>query len=1151
MPTIAQLKTTLTALEAVTSTQVGNDTEDGLWRKIALALEERRGASSSANDTMLGWMTRAAVAAEAQWGGSGAEESGSYAGLLKRIVDAMELDAGVTDGSLAGRLVVAAGLVLTAPTITSANPSATVTQGAVVTWTLTGDEAATFTAIGPNADLVTIIPVDATSATASLDTSTPGIVSFTIRATDAGGNIGTQAIAFTIQAAPNWIVTQDATGAGGALETVASKSVTVTTTLASNRIGLAFTSLINGGAETITSATWGGVPMTLVAGNTVATDGTRMQLVACYRLDNPPVGSATVTVNRTGATSSRWNLQVVVVSDANLTFIDSDHYTSQTDASSFTPTASTVTGTEQTALLFAAGEQISQSNVANFTATDWTSVYRHQAANSPALSTLFRRDFTAAGTASATVVHSTGTSLRGMAAIMLVLESVDAVAVVPTYYVANSGNDANDGLSLATAFKSLDPIDALTFDAGTTIILEDGQHHRRATRPTYGTPILSANSLGTSLNPCVLKTRSGGQAWISGSEVKSAGWSASTALETNSTAFAAGAQKITLGSFLTYRQCAFPTIDGNMLVPCSWNAQGFPTCPHDWEYYMEGTDSFTFLPDARVQEGSGSPIASFDMTKISAGVGVVCTSVFASGSDYTWTVRVYDPAIAAHYGANSPVGAALYFVSDNTQMQMRRITAYSQASSYVEAVYLDISNAGPRVPGFFWAILFHPLDLVQEGQFARIGNDLHAIFPTGTVRAISAGDKGVLLEGGAWEIGPGVGFCDFSNDQAESSAFDNFLIARGGPWAHTGTMSFKNGLNPGRPGLLAALDDGPGQRWHDAALDRIDTEAVTTFSVFRLTEATDLLVDYVRAVEVGRGGVYAAGSAYNIVINNLETPYSAPIHGQPLAVYQGAHSVTVGRMLTVGVVAAFTLQSDSATARPPGKNVEVTNFFMTQARAVSTSAAGSPFSTQLVRVDSDFTDCLLSKGVADAKGYVAVSIGDAVGMPAVNSNLAQIASSRTSSMPGGVTSRSVGDGFTGDGAAYPLSDTQWKRLTDTGSGSGPYETVVIGTLDYGWTVPAWHTSFAMIDLIPFYAPLRGPWQAGKAMMTLLGISPLSTISFPAGITNNDLFFIDGAEVVPLAQPTKGAYSITVRETNVSAYAVNGPTRDTVIAFTII
>lgn len=107
--TDAQLKTAVDALEALISVQAGNDNYLGRWARFAAAVEQEAGAVTEANQDLDGYMLRAAVALESIAGTSGAEENDNRAGLLKRIVDALEVQAGgATEGSLGQRLATAA-----------------------------------------------------------------------------------------------------------------------------------------------------------------------------------------------------------------------------------------------------------------------------------------------------------------------------------------------------------------------------------------------------------------------------------------------------------------------------------------------------------------------------------------------------------------------------------------------------------------------------------------------------------------------------------------------------------------------------------------------------------------------------------------------------------------------------------------------------------------------------------------------------------------------------------------------------------------------------------------------------------------------------------------------------------------------------------
>lgn len=95
-----------TALEAKAgASTTANPNQHGYWKRIAEALEILSGTTSSANSHQFGYMLRAATAVETISGTSGSEENRNEAGLLKRIVDGLEVLAGATGtGSLMNRL---------------------------------------------------------------------------------------------------------------------------------------------------------------------------------------------------------------------------------------------------------------------------------------------------------------------------------------------------------------------------------------------------------------------------------------------------------------------------------------------------------------------------------------------------------------------------------------------------------------------------------------------------------------------------------------------------------------------------------------------------------------------------------------------------------------------------------------------------------------------------------------------------------------------------------------------------------------------------------------------------------------------------------------------------------------------------------------
>lgn len=86
---------------------------------------------------------------------------------------------------------------VTAPTITSADPSGTKTQGATVSGTLTADETVTWSKSGTDAAKLTL---DTSTGAWSLDTSALGSLAITVTATDGSGNASSQSWTFTISA---------------------------------------------------------------------------------------------------------------------------------------------------------------------------------------------------------------------------------------------------------------------------------------------------------------------------------------------------------------------------------------------------------------------------------------------------------------------------------------------------------------------------------------------------------------------------------------------------------------------------------------------------------------------------------------------------------------------------------------------------------------------------------------------------------------------------------------------------------------------------------------------------------------------------------------------------------------------------------------
>lgn len=123
MISASQLYTATASLisKAVGAVDGSNSNVTGRWKEFAEAAELIAGASTTTSDTVAGYMKRAAVALETLSGTSGAEETEGRAGLLKRVVDALEAKGVVGTGSYGDRLVAGAAGAVFSPFLAIVN----------------------------------------------------------------------------------------------------------------------------------------------------------------------------------------------------------------------------------------------------------------------------------------------------------------------------------------------------------------------------------------------------------------------------------------------------------------------------------------------------------------------------------------------------------------------------------------------------------------------------------------------------------------------------------------------------------------------------------------------------------------------------------------------------------------------------------------------------------------------------------------------------------------------------------------------------------------------------------------------------------------------------------------------------------------------
>lgn len=806
-------------------------------------------------------------------------------------------------------------------------------------------------------------------------------------------------------------------------------------------------------------------------------------------------------------------------------------------------------------------------------------------AGSPVVAELSTRKSTAAGAMDVGLTVGTegaATGARGASFAMAIFQPVPHQDVDPIYYVnASTGNDANDGLSAGTAFKTLTPIQALSpVPPKFELILEDGQFHRIAGTPAVGTPVLDLVSAATLAQPPKIRSRLGGKAFI-GADLVVTGWSAATSGETNATAVALGAEKKLMGA--GWSMFNFACIDGAMMQPCTWSPDKYPSSIHDWDDQTKNSDSYAFVADANVQSGA-TPQASFD-----TGKAVQCRSTLISGSTYQWTVRIYDAAFAAHYAGTTPVGAYLCLRSANNQTQMWPISAWSSAEGWIETTYQGGSNYGASNAGFFYNILCHPIDLKKVGQYAWSldGQTIYVCWTAGTTKSVTRGDRGVKLRGNYWQVS-NVEFCRTARDNSGGGI--ECLIDAGGLGHVYTNIGFRQAISPTRPPAFGALDEA--NRLTGATINGMQTLQCRHHSGIRGVSIDNSTITNLVLRELGRTGIYFAGGktveggniggANGNVCANIDACEHVAVHGNVGTNYQQSYNNSFDRIGFTGCGNGITAQADNTPAGAvtgSGKRISTSRFFGSMARTIGTTVPGTwDIQTPCIRIDNHDTNGRIDRGLIGPCGSSGVAIGNttnpsggstyerlAVASFAIQSGAAPgtnikdltarasifAGTGRTGAQPwdsyGGATLDAVSavDVETFNGC---ISDLAHQRITRNDARTG-YQSVQLGPDSWGWTIPAYGAAKTMVDLKITTNWVRNGFQAGKTIGTIVCTMPGSSISLPAGLGNNSLFDIDQGFVFFKAAAVPGTYSLVVRETN--AGATNGPTRDTAITITVL
>lgn len=778
----------------------------------------------------------------------------------------------------------------------------------------------------------------------------------------------------------------------------------------------------------------------------------------------------------------------------------------------------------------------------------------------------------------------------------------------PRYYIANEGSDANDGLSLAAAVKSVEKLTSFfpggTVPNNTTIVLKGGQYHRMA-NPDGLSWILNLKtdpSVTEATQPKII-THDGTDAWFSGDQLIPTGWSAASAGETNSTAVSLGVEKRFMGA--GFHHLNFFCVDHFMLQPCSWHpddmntADGYPSSIHAWDAGEYGSDGMMHYPDGSVpsqpMQSDGSPPAAYDPA-----FEIQYKVVNVNGSDML-RVKIANRKIAEHYGAVSPVGAWVGIVTANVQVNYGLIISYNQAESYIEFEYNNTSgatpagtNSGSRVA---WNIRGCPFDLRKVGQYAYSADQTvaYAIFPVGSTtatRSVARQNRGVYLDLKCWKT-VNVGSCRQTSWRRQPTTTPAWQINGSTDSTFDGVF-VKQLLDPERNNAIQDRTGGDSMPSYRTKFTRLRIEENRNKRGIALSRAQGVLLDMQGAeiAECGRTCIYfdgsdsadASGLHLPNVVRNFVLALNASVHGNGVSVYPNARRTTFEKFFILGQAGyCCTFQSSAgfdrydvlkngmlSNYRAPGTNpvgrypIETSNIYG-YARQSYTEYSHLISIGQDIHFSSDGETGVGSNHSSVLSNIVTASVtGNR--FPAPNGVLGTLA---------GVTMRDVfayQDKYYGNGpadwsafgatldncsinTADPWTGSpsveHWKKLTRKADGT--YEDVQYGPDNFGYVLPGYGSPIVLANFPVTFDRLwcRNGLQKGRQFATVVGVPPLSTISFPAGVTDNDLIFqdsVDKSRVMFLNNAAAGVYHFTVRV--VCAKATGPTSRDVVVTFTV-
>lgn len=939
----------------------------------------------------------------------------------------------------------------------------------------------------------------------------------------------------------------------GSLNSLTTVTLAVTVPAASNRILLVSVAIPVGiNAGTIASVTLGAQSMTLLDTRDLA-DTTRRNYQTLWYLSAPQVGAGTLTITRTPAPGFEGtNVRVMATA---CTLVNAAQTAPSVLGALAQPADLSSYSLTTTPLLDATA-------VMSFVSSDLTS----GAATTPTIAlqagdTLVGSAQPAGATpyvavtqgrfqipASDTVtLNLTGASPTARNGIIVSIGVVGVVAqpYVAEYYIANEGSDSNDGLSPATPLKTATPV--LGISGGGLIQFKAAQSHRLGSF-SASRYMLDFQNPGTVASPIKIRSYgSGARPALDGSILVSA-WSSVTSGEAFSNPNYTSFEKMTSPPTLHRNQ--YPTAGSGMVWPAQWPQ---PSANNAIDASFQGSNAFNFYD-----------LSTFNARVSSTGTG-------------PYTITITDPAIAAHFGSASPRGYIVVARAVPNITQECVITAYDQGLSSVTFVSPYPMQAPTANAPFYFAVRFHPLDIIRVGQYAWLLDGSYAIinlaawFPAGE-RAVAYCSSILKADVDNIDI-DGVEMARVAANPADAPNTRASFVLQAQTGGTADNVTVRNSrmtqaYDPERSGAIA-VHSPSGTQSDGWVIEDITMDQIVTQSGIRGNGLQGALIQRINIKGNGRTGVYLAQTSNTV--RDIDASNNISVHGNGITTYVQARGCLIENVTSLGNTNPATSQVDTYTPgdikantwrsmvatgmrRPDGGSETawvirfdggdtntlmemVTSFGGTSGGMVLSGTAGSN-SGMIIRRSVFQSLGTTSNGLNGVTLDRVLLCGTLSGLTTLSDYVAAGAT---------VTNCEIDTGESWNGCPSPKMQ-RYLTWASGSPGSEVYQSVTLGDSRYNWIVPPYGTIGAMVDLGLTNTVVADGFQGGVTVGCVVRPLPGSSLSLPA-LGDNALFGIDRGNVYPLANLSSGNKTLVLRETNIGAS--NGPTKDTSITIMVV